>query len=303
MRKAVAVLSAVLLLALTGCNNGASPESSDESSSVPTQQSSDTESEPISSEPPESSDASEISDSAEDNSDTQTVTGSNGETIELRGTPREPVSEFSYEKFSERWRINIMQGSENKLVELLDGLGKPEVKEVYINARAILDGFYADGYSLSGENVALIAIEKENGFADYFEETQFTYDSFIKEMHGIFGEQVTEDILENHPLFYEYDGRLWQRSAYPGCSPYSMKYELVQNLDDIVEFNSRIYYRDGMLMEEYDPEKAETYRKMIISNRIVKTPDGWRVENCQMFSDISALPGEENVNTFDSVAE
>lgn len=301
MRKAIAVLSAVLLLALTGCNNGASPESLDESSSVPTQQSSDTESEPISSEPPESSDVSEVSDSAEDKSDTQIVTGSNGETIELRGTPREPVSEFSYEKFSERWRINIMQGSENKLVGLLDGLGKPEVKEVYIKARAILDGFYADGYA--AENAAHITVNKESGFSDGYDETGFIYDSFIEEMHSIFGERVTEDILAQHPLFYEYDGRLWQTDAYPGASVYTVKYELVQNLDDVVEFNSRIYYLDDIPDYEFDAGKAETYRRRIISNRIVKTPDGWRVENCQMFSDISALPGEENVNNFDRVAE
>ncbi len=290
------VLSAVVLLSLAGCNNGAGPESSDKSSSVTPQQSSDTQSEPVSGEPSEVSD---ISSSAEEKSEPVIVTGNSGESIELRGTPHESVSEFSYDKFLKNWNVDILQGAQNELVELLDGLGKPEVKDVYIKARAILDGFYADGY-LSDN--AKIEVKRENGHTGFFCETAFTYDSFIKEMHGIFGEKVTEDILETKPLFYEYDGRLWQESVYPGCSPYTMEYELVQNLDDIVEFNSRIYYLDGM-WENYDPEKKETYRRKVISNRIVKTPDGWRVENCQMFSDISALNGEENVNDFDRVAE
>ncbi len=290
------VLSAVILLALTGCNNGADYENSDESSSVTSQQSSDTQSEPVSGKPSEVSD---ISSSAEEISEPVIVTGSNGETIALSGTPSEPVSKFNCEKFLEKWEDDIENRKPNELAELLDGLGKPEVKETYIKACAVLDGFYADGYLSDG---AMIEVKSENGHTGFFCETAFSYDSFIKEMHSIFGEQVTEEILKNHPLFYEYGGRLWQESVYPGCGAYCTEYELIQNLDDTVVFNSNIYYLDEM-GDEYDPEKKETYRRKVISNRIVKTPEGWRVENCQMFSDISALGGEENVSIFNSVVE
>ncbi|MDE7195096.1 MAG: hypothetical protein K2O14_14200, partial [Oscillospiraceae bacterium] len=230
------VLSAVILLALTGCNNGADSESLDESSSVTSQQSSDTQSEPGSGEPSEVSD---ISSGMEESSEPVIVTGSNGETIELRGTPSEPVSEFNYDKFLEKWEDDIENRKPNELAELLDGLGKPEVKEVYIKARAVLDGFYADGYV--SENAAHITVKKESGFANGYDETGFTYASFIEEMHSIFGEQVTEDILEQHPLFYEYDGRLWQESVYPGGGAYLTEYRLVQNLDELVEFNAIVY--------------------------------------------------------------
>lgn len=290
------VLSAVILLALTGCNNGADSESSDESSSVTSQQSSDTQSEPVNGEPSEVSD---ISSGMEESSEPVIVTGSNGETIELRGTPSEPVSEFNYDKFLEKWEDDIENRKPNELAELLDGLGKPEVKEVYIKARAVLDGFYADGYLSDG---AMIEVKSENGHTGFFCETAFTYDSFIKEMHGIFGEKVTKDILETKTMFYEYDGRLWQESVYPGGGAYLTEYRLVQNLDELVEFNAIVYCNYDM-PAEFDTNKMDTYRRVTISNRIVKTPDGWRVENCQMFSDISALGGEENVSIFNSVVE
>lgn len=290
------VLSAVILLALTGCNNGADSESLDESSSVTSQQSSDTQSEPVRG---ELSEVSDISSGIEESSEPVIVTGSNGETIELRGTPSEPVSEFNYDKFLEKWEDDIENRKPNELAELLDGLGKPEVKEVYIKARAVLDGFYADGYLSDG---AMIEVKSENGHTGFFCETAFTYDSFIKEMHGIFGEKVTKDILETKTMFYEYDGRLWQESVYPGGGAYLTEYRLVQNLDELVEFNAIVYCNYDM-PAEFDPNKMDTYRRVTISNRIVKTPDGWRVENCQMFSDISALGGEENVSIFNSVVE
>lgn len=138
-RLSTVVLSTVILLALTGCNNGADSESLDERSSVTSQQSSDIQSETVSDEPSEVSDISSI---AEEISEPTIVTGSNGETIELSGTPSEPVSEFNYDKFLEKWEDDIENRKPNELAELLDGLGKPEVKEVYIKARAILDGFY-----------------------------------------------------------------------------------------------------------------------------------------------------------------
>lgn len=278
------VLSAVILLSLTGCGSGSNSESSD------------TQSETVSGEP---SEVSEIPSVTEESSEPVTVTGSGGETIELSGTPVEPVSEFNCDKFLEKWEDDIDNRKPNELAELLDGLGKPEVREVYIKAQAILDGFYADGY-LAGN--AMIKVKTENGHTGFFLDTSFTYDSFIRQMHGIFGERVTEEILKAHPMFYEYGGRLWQESVYPGCSAYCTEYELVQNLDDVVEFNSNIYYLDEM-GDEYDPEKKETYRRKVISNRIVKTPDGWRIENCLMFGDISALGGEENVRIFDNVVE
>lgn len=295
-RLSTVVLSTVILLALTGCNNGADSESLDESSFVTSQQSSDIQSETVSDELSEVSDISSI---AEEISEPTIVTGSNGETIELSGTPSEPVSEFNYDKFLEKWEDDIENRKPNELAELLDGLGKPEVKEVYIKARAILDGFYADGYLSDG---AMIDVKSENGHTGFFCETAFTYDSFIKEMHGIFGERVTEEILKDHPLFYEYGGRLWQESVYPGGGAYLTEYRLVQNLDELVEFNAIVYCNYDM-PAEFDPDKMDTYRRVTISNRIVKTPDGWRVENCQMFSDVSALGGEENVKIFNSVAE
>lgn len=114
------VLSAVILLALTGCNNGADSENSDESSSVTSQQSSDTQSEPVSGEPSEVSD---ISSGAEEFSEPVIVTGSNGETIALSGTPSEPVSKFNCEKFLEKWEDDIENRKPNELAELLRGQG------------------------------------------------------------------------------------------------------------------------------------------------------------------------------------
>lgn len=300
MRKAIAVLSAVLLLALTGCDkSGVYSNGEGESIFAPdppkstTQQSSSSS---VSSVPeddlPESS-SSLLPSSPE--VDPATAVGNKGETITVYGKPAETLSEFNYEQLYEQRKADIESGSMKELGELLDSLGKPEVKDLYIRARAVTDGFANNGYFLGdGAHIRV----RSGGSQSYYDETGFSYDSFTHTLKSIFTEQTTQNILKNAPYMYEYDGALWQGGITPPCYDLHTEYQLVENLDDSVWFNT-INYCITDITEGYDPAKKDSYEKKTLSNRISKTSDGWRIERFAMFGIFSALTGEESELTVD----
>lgn len=198
------------------------------------------------------------------------------EKVTLYGTPSETLSEFNFDKFIERYDNFI------ELNELLDSLGKPEVKEVYIKALAMLDGFADGGYLLPSKERVCIDVDDGSINGATYVETGYSYDSFIGAMNEIFCEAAVENILEGMPWFYEYEDALWQAEISLPTFNIHSEYEIVENLDDEVQFNTINYYIDDPA-EDFDPEKRDSYKKRTLNNSIIKNADGWLVQDCTMF--------------------
>lgn len=300
MRKVIAVLSAVLLLALTGCDKSG-VYSNGEGESIfadpPKSSAQQSSSSPVSSvtedDLPESSSSSLPPSSPE--VDPATAVGNKGETITVYGKPVETLSEFNYDRLYEQRKADIESGSMKELGELLDSLGKPEVKDLYIRARAVTDGFANDGYFLGdGAHIRV----RDGGSQSYYDETGFSYDSFTRALKSIFTEQTTQSILTNAPYMYEYDGALWQGGITPPRYDLHTEYQLVENLDDSVTFNT-VNYLITDITEDYDPAKKDSYEKKTLSNRISRTSGGWRIERFAVFGVFSSRTGEESELTVD----
>ena len=250
MKKASALfLTAVLLVSLSGCKFIRDDDDN------------------------ESSASSDLSTSTDTKPDTSSQsTGENffefpvGSKITLYGTPSETLSEFNYNRLIDRYDDFA------ELNELLDSLGKPEVKEVYIKALAILDGFADGGYILPSAERACIDVDDGSANGATYYETGCSYESFIGAMNEIFCEAAAEDILEGS-WFYEYEGALWQTEISLPTYNIHSEYELVENLDNEVRFNTTNYYIDDP-EEDFDPDKRDSYKKRTLDNSIIKTEDG-----------------------------
>lgn len=293
MRRLSAALAALLLLAaLTGCDkSGVYSNGEGESIFAPdppksSSLQSSTSSAPSSSITPDASSVPEES--------PPPVTDIGDERVTVYGTPVETLSEFNYDQLYEQQKQQLESGSMKELGELLDSLEKPEVKDLYIRACAVTSGFANDGYFL--DNGTHIRVNGGEG-KGYYDETGFTYASFLHTLYGIFTTQTTQDILKNTPCMYEYDGALWQGGITPPCYELHTEYQLVENSDDSVEFNTVNYCVNDI--EGYDPAKKNSYEKKTLRSRINKTADGWRIESFPMFGIFSSRTGEETEYVID----
>ncbi|MCM1335996.1 MAG: hypothetical protein NC237_13230, partial [Eubacterium sp.] len=165
----------------------------------------------------------------------------------------------------------------------LDGLDDPAFKELYRRALALVRLFSTDSLDpadavASSDDRARLEVEGELG---WYLESGYTYESFRDAYYDVFTRETADMMFARYPCFVSYRGELWYKSTSAGGNVGEVwqEYELTEQSDTVLAFK-RIAYSVpiGEPLEDYDPDKKDTYEKEEVSFRFVKTADGWRVE-------------------------
>ncbi|MCM1165277.1 MAG: hypothetical protein NC299_05160 [Lachnospiraceae bacterium] len=240
-----------------------------------------------------------------------------GNTFKLSGDPL-PESElngFGYEETLEYCREKYAR--DEALTELLESLGKPELKELYYKARTLAEivgmgaGVGYETFSANnapGHERARITMLKDTtepnyGVPEYSEprfaegqiffETGMSYESFIGALQKTFSEESAERMTALYPFFYEHDGQLYCNFVTAGAPSNLVftEYRLVENSADAVKFTTVNYYDTTDSGLGYDPERKEEYLVSEISNELRLVNGEWRAYEVCMLGDCSSRYG------------
>lgn len=246
-------------------------------------------------------------------------TDDRGNLFKLTGEPRaeSELTDFRYEDALGYCR-RIYEEDE-LLTELLDSLGKPEVKELYYRARTLADivamhpvaGHAAYSGNLDSEytraQITMLrdtppsyysTIEPSYTNVQIFRETGFKYDSFIDTLHGVFTEESAAMLRAQFPFFYGYNGQLYCNGGTAGW-PINLihtEYELVENSADTVKFTTKNYYIPFNTIDDpadlvYDPEKKDSYLTSEINNEFRYIDGEWKTYEVCALADYSSREG------------
>lgn len=248
-------------------------------------------------------------------------TDDRGNMFKLTGEPlaESKLRDFDYEGMLEYCRESYNE--DELLTELLDGLGRPEVKDLYYRARTLADiaamktgagyeALAAHTYEPEHER-AQITMLKDTPPSFYstidpsykegqiFRETCVSYDSFIDALNDVFIEESAAWLLARFPFFYEYDGQLYCNRVSAGW-PITLihtEYELVENSADTVKFTTKNYYIPFGTMGadtdmEYNPEKKDSYLTSEINNEFRYIDGEWKTYEVCTLADYSSREGK-----------
>lgn len=251
------------------------------------------------------------------NSDIKAYTDDRGNTFKITGTPLSDsgLSDFSYEETLEYCRG--MYSEDEQLAELLDGLGKPEVTELYYRARTLADiaamragvGYETFAGNSGGHSPAQITMLKDTPPSFYstidpsyterqiFRETGFKYDSFKNALNDVFVEESAAWLLARYPFFYGYDGQLYCNRVTAGTPMNCVhtEYELVENSADTVKFTTVNYYIPFESFWEgavFVPENKDGYLTSEINNEFRYIDGEWKAYEVCMLVDCSSREGK-----------
>lgn len=245
-----------------------------------------------------------------------TLTDDRGNSFVLSGTPlsESELVDFTYEDtLKERRAVYDENG---QLAELLDGLGKPEVKELYCRARTLAEiaamepnterALFSNNVNRNAritmydDTPALIysTIDPSYKAGQTFIESGFKYESFIGALNDVFTEESAAWLLALNPHFYGYDGQLYCTEGTAGY-PINLvhtEYELVENSGDTVKFTTVNYYMPfeaaaaGMNIH-YEPELKDEYEKTRVNNEFRYIDGEWKAYEICILGDCSSLHG------------
>lgn len=245
-----------------------------------------------------------------------TLTDDRGNSFVLSGTPLSgsELVDFTYEDTLKERRA--VYDDNEQLAELLDGLGKPKVKELYCRARTLAEIAAMEPNTeraLFSNNVnrnARITMYDDTPASIYstidpsykagqtFIESGFKYDSFIGALNDVFTEESAAWLLTLNPHFYGYDGQLYCTEGTAGY-PINLvhtEYELVENSGDTVKFTTVNYYMPfeaaaaGMNIH-YEPELKDEYEKTRVNNEFRYIDGEWKAYEICILGDCSSLHG------------
>lgn len=248
-------------------------------------------------------------------------TDDRGNMFKLTGEPlvESKLRDFGYEGMLEYCRESYNE--DELLTELLDGLGRPEVKDLYYRARTLADiaamktgagyeALAAHTYEPEHER-AQITMLKDTPPSFYstidpsykegqiFRETCVSYDSFIDALNDVFIEESAAWLLARFPFFYEYDGQLYCNRVSAGW-PINLihtEYELVENSSETVKFTTKNYYIPFNTLGDhadlvYDPEKKDSYLTSEINNEFRYIDGEWKTYEVCTLADYSSREGK-----------
>ncbi|MBD5130146.1 MAG: hypothetical protein HDT43_09505 [Ruminococcaceae bacterium] len=246
------------------------------------------------------------------------LTDDRGNTFKITGTPlaESELRDFGYEGMLEY--CLEMYTEDELLTELLDGLGKPEVTELYYRARTLADitamragvgyeTFAASTYAPEHRR-AQITMLKDTPPSFYgtidpsytegkiFHETCLRYDSFINALNDVFIEESAAWMLARYPFFYGYDGQLYCNRVTAGTPMNCVhtEYRLEENSADTVKFTTINYYvpfETFQADDVYDPDNKENYLTSEINNEFRLIDGEWKAYEVCMLVDCSSRGG------------
>lgn len=243
----------------------------------------------------------------------EVLTDDRNNMFKLLGEPlaESELADFRYEELLEYYRDEYAPNEQ--LNALLDGLGNPEVKELYYKARTLANivGMAAGaGYETfsanAPENKAQIVMLKDTPLyhsaiipnyseGQIFNETGIRYDSFIDTLNDLFTEESAALMLNQFPFFYGYNGELYCNMVTAGYSITLVhtEYEILENSSDTVKFNTVNYYVpfDNSSELEYDPEKKDGYARTEINNEFRYINGEWKTYEICVLGDCSSREG------------
>lgn len=241
------------------------------------------------------------------------LTDNRGNSFVLSGTPLSgsELVDFTYKDTLKERRA--VYDDNKELTELLDGLGKPEVKELYCRARTLAEiaamdpgaerALFSDNenrnarITMYDDTPAWIysTIDPSYKAGQTFIESGFKYDSFIGALNGVFTEESAAWLLARNPYFYGYDGQLYCTEGTAGY-PINLvhtEYELAENSGDTVKFTTVNYYVPFDTREElrYAPERKDEYEKTRVNNEFRYIDGEWKAYEICILGDCSSLYG------------
>lgn len=248
-------------------------------------------------------------------------TDDRGNIFKVSGEPlaESKLIDFGYAEMVEHCRESYNE--DELLTELLDGLGNPEVKELYYKAKTLADiaamktgvgyeALAAHTYEPEHKRVQITML-KDTPLSVYsttepsytegqiFRETCVSYDSFINALNDVFIEESAARLLAQFPFFYGYNGQLYCNSVTAGW-PITLvhtEYELTENSADTVRFTTKNYYIPFDNLGDpddhvYDPEKKDSYLTSEINNEFRYIDGEWKTYEVCALADYSSREGK-----------
>lgn len=225
--------------------------------------------------------------------------------------PESKLADFRYEELLEYYRDEYEQ--DEQLTALLDGLGNPEVMDLYYKARALANivvmapgaGYETFSANAPGNKAQIVmlkdtplyhsAIIPNYSEGQIFGETGIRYDSFINTLNDLFTEESAALMLAQFPFFYGYNGELYCNMVTGGYSINLVhtEYEILENSSDTVKFNTVNYYVsfDNDSEIEYDPENKDSYARAEINNEFRYINGEWKTYEICVLGDCSSREG------------
>jgi len=253
--------------------------------------------------------------SAWDTNSGNVLTDDIGNSFVLSGTPlsESEFVDFNYDGWVETFRADTDKNEE--LSELLNGLGKPEVVELYYKAGALAELVgYADA-DVGLRRHAIITMTEDTPPMPYscittsykrwqtFRETGVRYDSFIKALDEVFCEGSRAMLLACYPYFYNYNGELYcsEISPYISSDLVYTEYILEENSGDTVRFTTVNYYAPADRDLTYNVDDPDVHDpdsgfiKVCVNNEFRYVDGEWKTYEICMLAECTSRGGKTYV--------